>query len=173
MGALGLSLLFVGIVLVMNGVNTFINNGKNPNKVDAKSMAFMNAVTGFVIVIGNVIALESAADTQSYQNVASGFLFGFTYLFIAANHIYKLDWRPFGWFSLFVAIYAVVMVVLTAAVDVKIALLWGAWAVLWLEGFLEIVLGMKKLSKVFPYLCIAEGIFAAFIPAVLMLTDKW
>ena len=165
MGILGISLLFVGIVLVMNGVNRLSN-------VDAKSTAFMNLVTGFVIVMANLIMLTKAEDILQYQNVASGFLFGFTYLFIAANYLWKLDLRPFGWFSLFVAIYAVVMAISAWGADIRFVLLWSAWAVLWLEGFLELVLNMK-LSKLFPYLAIVEGIFAAFIPAMLMLTNRW
>ena len=166
MGMLGLSLLFVGIVLVMNGVNRIIG-------VDAKSTAFMNVVTGLIIVVGNFIMLAKAADVIHFQNVSSGFLFGFTYLFIAGNYLLKLDLRPFGWFSLFVVIYAVVMSVSSYYFgDVKICLLWAAWSILWLEGFLELSLGLK-LGKFFPYLSILEGIFAAFIPAMLMLTNNW
>lgn len=165
MGILGISLLFVGIVLVMNGVSRFAN-------IDAKSTAFMNLVTGFIIVTCNFISLPKAGAIIDYQNIASGFLFGFTYLFIAANYLCKLDLRPFGWFSLFVAIYATVMTYLSLGVDIRFAALWGAWAVLWLTGFLELVMNID-LSKIFPYLSIAEGIFAAFIPAVLMLTNNW
>lgn len=163
MGILGISLLFVGIVLVSNGANII-------GKVDVKSMAFMNVVTGFVIVTINLIMLSKATDIIEFQNVASGFLFGFTYIFIAANHLFKLDWRPFGWFSLFVAIYATTAAIMST--DIRFTLLWGAWAILWLEGFLESVLKMK-LQKIFPYLSIAEGIFAAFIPAMFMLTGNW
>lgn len=163
---LGISLLFVGIVLVMNGVNRLCG-------VDAKSTAFMNIITGSVIVIGNFIMLTKAVDIIQFQNVASGFLFGFTYLFVAANYLLKLDLRPFGWFSLFVAIYAAVMSTLSIVNgDIRFFLLWAAWGILWLEGFLELALKMK-LSKIFPYLSIAEGIFAAFIPAMLMLTNAW
>jgi len=167
MGVLGVYLLFVGIVLVLNGVNRFY-------KLDAKSTAFMNAVTGTIIVAGCFINFARGGDTLSYQNVASGFLFGFTYIFIASNHLFKLDWRPFGWFSLFVAVYAVYMAVLAGQSGAfKFVYLWTAWALLWLDGFLDIVLNMKSMNKIFPYLSIAEGIFAAFIPALLMLTDRW
>ncbi|MCL2708723.1 MAG: acid-activated urea channel [Defluviitaleaceae bacterium] len=165
MGMLGLSLLFVGIVLVANGVNRFTG-------VDPKSTAALNLITGFVIVSGNLIMLSKAGSVQDFQNVASGFLFGFTYLFVASNYLFKLDLRPFGWFSGFVAVYATVMAVNSYGFDVRLTLLWGAWALLWLEGFLELVVGLK-ISKIFPYLSIAEGVFAAFIPAVIMLLDKW
>ncbi len=166
MGALGISLLFVGIVLLMNGVNRLCN-------IDAKSSAFMNLVTGIVIICVNIIMLTKASGIFDYQNVASGFLFGFTYIFIAANYLLKLDLRPFGWYSVCVAVYAVIMAVSTAlAADMRFAFLWGAWAILWLSGFVELVLKVD-LSKVFPYLSILEGIFAAFIPAVLMLMNLW
>ncbi len=166
MGVLGISLLFVGIVLIMNGVNRLCN-------VDAKSTAFMNAVTGLIIVVGNFIMLAKAEEVIAFQNVASGFLFGFTYLFIAANYLLKLDLRPFGWYSLCVAIYAAVMSVSSfLSGEIRFGLLWGAWTLLWLEGFLELVLKLK-LAKIFPYLSIAEGIFAAGIPSMLMLMDKW
>lgn len=165
MGLLGISLLFVGITLVSNGLNRFLNT-------DAKSTAIMNFFTGFILVIGNIIMLAKAVDIIEYQNVASGFLFGITYLFIAANYLFKLDLRPFGLFSLFVAVYAVIMAVSSYGVDIRFVLLWGAWAALWLEGFLELVLKIK-LDKLFPYLSIAVGLFAAFIPAIFMLTGKW
>lgn len=167
MGVLGINLLFVGIVLVINGINRF-------NKMDAKSAAFMNAVTGTVIVVGCFINFAKSGDTLAYQSVASGFLFGFTYIFIAANNLFNLDWRPFGWFSLFVTVYAVYMAVLAAqAGDFKSVYLWTAWALLWLNGFLDAVLKMKSMAAIFPYLSIAEGIFAAFIPSLLMLTERW
>ena len=158
-------MLFVGITLVSNGLNRFLNT-------DAKSTAIMNFFTGFILVIGNIIMLAKAVDIIEYQNVASGFLFGITYLFIAANYLFKLDLRPFGLFSLFVAVYAVIMAVSSYGVDIRFVLLWGAWAALWLEGFLELVLKIK-LDKLFPYLSIAVGLFAAFIPAIFMLTGKW
>ena len=165
MGLLGISLLFVGITLVSNGLHRFL-------KTDGKSVAFMNLFTGCIIVIGNIIMLAKASDIIEYQNVASGFLFGITYLFIAANYLFKLDLRPFGLYSLFVAIYAIIMAISSYGTDIRFVILWGVWAILWLEGFLELVLKLK-LEKIFPYLSILVGLFAAFIPAIFMLTGRW
>ena len=160
---LGISLIFVGIALVSNGVCRLC-------KVDAKSTAIINIITGLVIVVGNFILIGGAETMADYTNIVSGFLFGFTYLFIAANLLFKLDLRPFAWFSLFVAIYAIVMGTL-AFVDGTwfYGALWVAWAILWLEGFVEIVFNVKTLTKIFPYLSIVEGVLAAFIPAILIL----
>jgi len=169
MGWLGVCLVFVGIALFSNGIAAII-------KMDGKSTAFINAITGLVLVGGNFISLSKAnfADTMAYNNVAAGFLFGFTYVFIAANYLLKLDLRAFGWYSVCVAVFASV----SAAVcfntgAVPLGCLWTAWAVLWLEGFLELSCGIKKLGKVFPVLSILEGIFAAFIPALMMLFGIW
>ena len=169
MGFLGLSLFFVGITLFSNGMNRLLN-------VDGKSTAIMNLFTGCVLVIGNIIMLAKAGNTFTdvlgYQNVTSGFLFGITYLFIACNYLLKLDLRPFGLYALFASIYAALMAVLSYGTDIRFVLLWGAWSILWLEGFLELVLKLK-LEKVFPFLSMAVGLFAAFIPSIYMLIGKW
>jgi acid-activated urea channel len=169
MGWLGVCLLFVGIALFSNGIAAII-------KMDGKSTAFINLVTGLVIVGGNFISLGKAdfADTFAYNNAAAGFLFGFTYLFIAANYLLKLDLRAFGYYSICVVVFAVVSaVVCFSGGAVPLACLWTAWAVLWLEGFLELSCGIKALGRVFPALSILEGIFAAFVPAILMLFGVW
>jgi acid-activated urea channel len=166
MGFLGLSLLFVGIVLVMNGVNRLLN-------VDAKSTAFMNLVTGGILVFGNFIMLDKAVDTADFVNVSSGFLFVFTYIFVAANYLFKLDLRPFGWFCGFVAVYAIVMSVDSFMKGFNfMGALWAAWSLLWAEGFIELALGRAKIGKTYPFLAIFEGIFAAFIPAILILLES-
>lgn len=169
MGWLGVCLLFVGIALFSNGIAAII-------KMNGKSLSFINVVTGLVIVGGNFIALHKAdfANTMAYNNVAAGFLFGFTYLFIAANYLFKLDPRAFGYYSICVVVFAVVSAsVCFNAGLVPLASLWVAWAILWLEGFLELSCGIKALGKVFPVLSILEGIFAAFIPALMMLFGVW
>ncbi|MDR1062055.1 MAG: hypothetical protein LBL83_12815, partial [Clostridiales bacterium] len=58
MGWLGVCLVFVGIALFSNGIAAII-------KMDGKSTAFINAVTGLVLVGGNFISLGKAdfADT--------------------------------------------------------------------------------------------------------------
>jgi len=169
MGWLGVCLLFVGIALFSNGMAALY-------KIDGKSLSFMNLITGCIIVLGNFIQLFRVAptDTMGYNNIAAGFLFGFTYLFIAANYLWGLDPRAFGLFSAGVVVFALVAAASSfASGGWALGLLWIAWAILWLEGFLELTMGLSRLGKIFPYLSIAEGIFAAFIPGMLMLYDKF
>jgi acid-activated urea channel len=153
----------------MNGVAAISN-------WDAKSTAFINLVTGSILVIGNFIGLFRA-DTLAltdYYNAAGGFLFGVTYLFIAANYLFKLDLRAFGWYSICVVVFAAIStVVCVRGGAVSVGLLWAAWAVLWLEGFLQLGLNIKPLGKIFPWLSILEGIFATGGPGVFMLFGWW
>ncbi|MDR2080581.1 MAG: acid-activated urea channel [Campylobacteraceae bacterium] len=169
MGLLGVYLFFVCIALVSNGVAAL-------SKIDLKSASFINIVTGGIIVISSFIMIGRAdlSNTMAYNNINAGFLFGFTYLFIAANFLLKLDLRPFGWYSICVVVFALISAITCFNAGITgMAVLWLAWAVLWLEGFLELALGFKKLGKVFPYLSIAEGIFAAGVPSILMLFGIW
>lgn len=159
---LGLVLLYVGIVLINNGICRLYG-------VDGRATAVMNVFTGTLSFIVNIIATIMG----NYYAAATGLLFGFTYLFVAANGIFDLDRRPFGWYSLFVAINAVPCAFISLSEDgVRMCLIWLAWGVLWATGFIELVL-KKDLGKFVPYLSIFEGIITAWIPGFLLLIDKW
>ncbi|MDR1284625.1 MAG: acid-activated urea channel [Campylobacteraceae bacterium] len=169
MGLLGVYLLFVSIALVSNGVAVL-------SKIDFKSASFVNIITGTIIVVSSFIMIMRADlnDAMAFNNIAAGFLFGFTYIFIAANFLLKLDVRSFGWYSLCVVIFAIISAIACFSAGIfGMAILWLAWAFLWLEGFLELGMGFKKLGKLFPYLSIAEGVFAAGLPSILMLFGIW
>ncbi|MDR1257361.1 MAG: hypothetical protein LBJ86_06405, partial [Spirochaetaceae bacterium] len=143
---------------------------------DAKTTAFINLVTGTILTVGNFIGLFRADEAvlQHYNSAAAGFLFGVTYLFIASNYLFKLDLRAFGWYSVCVALFsAISAAVCFQAGAVPMGALWVAWAILWLEGFLQLGLNIKPLGRVFPVLSILEGIFATGGPGVMMLFGWW
>ena len=94
---LGVCLLFVGIVLINNGMCTLYN-------VDGKSAAVMNIFTGGLSLFINFVNLVQG----NYYAAGTGLLFCFTYLFVAFSKILKLNPVPFAWFSTFVAVNAVV-----------------------------------------------------------------
>ena len=103
---LGVSLLYVGAVLTINGIGRL-------TEIDGKSLAVMNFFTGGLSVIANVILLVCG----EYYAAATGLLFGFTYLFIGLNAVFNLDGRVLGWFSLFVAINTVPAALLSLLQD--------------------------------------------------------
>ncbi|MGI6007483.1 MAG: AmiS/UreI family transporter [Ruminococcus sp.] len=167
---LGVCLLFVGIVLINNGICNLCN-------VDGKAAAVMNIFTGGLSVFINFVNLVQG----NYYAAGTGLLFGFTYLFVAINNIFKLNGKPFAWFSTFVAINAIVFGTLEGFVgsqalgiepDIRWAGIWYLWAILWGTSFVEDILG-KKLGKFTPCLQVFEGIITAWIPGLLMMIGLW
>lgn len=168
---LGVVLLYVAIVLINNGICRLSN-------IDLKSASVMNIFVGSLSVILNIIIIINGEETGIFNNfysAATGLLFGFTYLFIGCNNLFNLDLRPYGWYSLFVAINSIPAAYLSYTSGIKenvqFAIIWVAWGVLWLTGFIETVLKIEL--KFVPYLAIAEGIFTAWIPAWLILERYW
>ena len=167
---LGVCLLFVGIVLINNGMCTFY-------QVDGKSATVMNILTGGLSIFINAVNLVLG----NYYAAGTGLLFGFTYLFVAFVKLQKLDPIPFAWFSTFVAVNAVIFgtiegitgsTALGITADWRWAVIWYLWAILWGTSFVEDICH-KKLGKFVPVLQIFEGVVTAWIPGVLMLIGLW
>ena len=138
----------------------------------------MNVFTGLLSIIINIITIvhgdfESIDSIGDFYSAATGLLFGFTYLYVAANSIFNLDGRLYGWYSLFVAINTIpaAWIEFTVNGDWRMAVIWILWGILWLTGFIENVL--KKELKFVPYLAVFEGIVTAWIPGFLILTNLW
>lgn len=157
---LGVSLLYVGAVLMCNGLGRLTG-------IDGKSVAVIDFFVGFLSVFINLVSIIQG----DYYSAATGLLFGFTYLFIALNAVFDLDGRVLGWFSLFVAVTAVPCAVLclTRDSDPIFFVIWLLWALLWFAIFLESVLH-KNLRKFVPGLLVFEGIVTGWIPGFLLLT---
>lgn len=167
---LGVCLLFVGIVLINNGICTLY-------KIDGRSAAIMNIFTGGLSLFINFANLIQG----NYYAAGTGLLFCFTYLFVAINKWLDLSPIPFAWFSTFVAINAVIFGTMEGFLgceslgispDIRWAAIWYLWAILWGTAFVEDILG-KKLGKFVPVLQIFEGIVTAWIPGVLLLLNLW
>jgi acid-activated urea channel len=167
---LGVSLLFVGIVLINNGMCGLY-------KVDGKSMAVMNILTGGLSIFVNFVNLALG----NFYAAGTGLLFGFTYLFVAFTKLMKLSAIPFAWFSTFVAINAIIFGTMEGFVgnetlgivpDIRWAAIWYLWAILWATAFVEEIM-KKKLGNFVPILQIFEGIVTAWIPGVMLMTGTW
>lgn len=167
---LGVCLLFVGIVLINNGIC-------NLYSIDKKAASVMNIFTGGLSLFINFTNLVQG----NYYAAGTGLLFCFTYLFVAANNLFQLDTKPFAWFSTFVAINAVIFGTLEGFVGIPVwniepdwrwAAIWYLWAILWGTAFVEDIMG-KKLGKFVPCLQVFEGIVTAWIPGVLIMTNYW
>ena len=169
---LGVSLLYVGMVLMSNGFYRL-------EKINDKSNVVMNIFTGGLGLILNLIAIGygavTGADASWFYASATGLLFAFTYLYTAINTIWNFDQRLYGWFSLFVAINSIpagLLCFFGYGGNSLYGIIWWLWGILWLTAFIEINL-KKNLGNFVPYLAIFEGIVTAWIPGFLMLVDKW
>lgn len=169
---LGCILLYVGMVLISNGL-------ANLEEIKGKSMAVMNLFTGGLSLILNIVALSwgiiSDKPADWFYASATGLLFAFTYLYTAINTIFDLDQRLYGWYSLFVAINSVpagILCFFGYGGNRIYGIIWWAWGVLWLTGFLSNNLGMK-IRKFSGWLSVIEGIVTAWIPGLLMLVGRW
>ena len=80
---LGVCLLFVGIVLINNGMCTLYH-------VDGRSAAVMNIFTGGLSLFINFVNLVQG----NYYAAGTGLLFCFTYLFVAVNKFLNASPRP-------------------------------------------------------------------------------
>lgn len=169
---LGAVLLYVGIVLISNGIARL-------SKIDPRSQSIMNLFTGGLSVIANIITIvfgEFLTSRSDFYAAATGLLFGFTYLYIALNGIFKLDQRLYGWYSLFVAINSIPAGLISffygGFFNISMAIIWWLWGLLWLTGWIETVLKIN-LGKPVGYLSVFEGIVTAWIPGFLMLAGLW
>ena len=167
MGNVGL--LYVGAVLFINGLMLI-------GKVPGKSGALMNLFVGGMQTIFPTIIIAQANEDPAVIFGASGlFLFSFTYLYVGINQLYDLPGDGLGWFSLFVAVCAVVFGTVLAVhfQDPVTAVMWYLWAVLWFMFFLLLGLHMDNLTIATGWFTLTVAHISATIPALLLLTGAF
>ncbi|EKE43281.1 hypothetical protein OCGS_2618 [Oceaniovalibus guishaninsula JLT2003] len=164
---LGLALLYVGVVLYINGLWMM-------DRIEDREIVLVNLAAAFVTL---VVALSSAlgfgADMAAVKSAALTLLFSTTYLWVAVNRIIGADGRGLGWFSLLVAITVVPVAVqsLLAAHDLRsvwLGLNWAVWAVLWAMYFALLALHVP-IRRATAWVTLLSGIFTGWLPGLLLL----
>jgi putative amide transporter protein len=190
---LGVMLLYVGAVLVVNGIwllgqARLADAGEggaaaaeaHPFFIQNREVTVLNIFTGFVgVVISVTWMIQGNRDNDLVQVRGSGFilLFAFTYLWVAANNFLNAGGRAFGWFCLFVAVTAIPAgaYTLDAAngndASVYLGIAWFAWAVLWFVFFLLLALD-RPVARLAGVLAIVEGIATAWVFGFLLLEGE-
>jgi putative amide transporter protein len=195
---LGVVLLYVGAVLVINGIwllgqarvaearpapagrgggAAAVAVEKHPSFIEGREIAVINIFTGFV---GLVAAVTLAVQGNQNEDIASiraaGYilLFAFTYIWVAFNQFLNAGGHAFGWYCLFVAITAVPAGIFTFAnangnaALVYLGFCWFAWAVLWFLFWL--LLAMERpVARLTGGLAVLEGIVTAWVFGILLL----
>ncbi|MBV7505078.1 acetamide transporter [Bacillus sp. sid0103] len=158
---------FVGLFL--SGAVLFLNSLMLLGKAEAKSVGFFNIFIGIIqIIIPSYLMVAAGQNNWDLYNVAAIFLFGLTYLYVGVTLLKGLDGSGLGWFSLWVAIIAVVYTI-TSIIhfhDIVNALTWGMWAYLWFLFFLSNSL-KKKIDTYIGLVAFVQSWVTLTIPALL------
>jgi hypothetical protein len=190
---LGVVLLYVGAVLVVNGIwllgqaraATAGEGGAaaaeaHPFFIQNREVTVLNIFTGFVGVVAAVtLMIQGNRDEDLGSIRAAGFilLFAFTYLWVAANNFLNAGGRAFGWYCLFVAVTAVPAGIYTLdAADgndasIYLGICWFAWAVLWFLFFMLLALD-RPVARLAGALAVLEGIATAWVFGFLLLEGE-
>ncbi|WP_434994546.1 AmiS/UreI family transporter [Arthrobacter sp. Ld5] len=162
-------LLYVGAVLFINGLMLI-------GVVPGKSAAILNFFVGVMqVVFPTIILIQSNNDLPTIFGAAGLYLFGFTYLYVGILQITGIDGEGLGWFSLFVAVCAVVIGALqfTLVGDPVFGVIWWTWAVLWLLFFLLLGLGKESLAYPTGWFTIFVAHLTGTMPAFFLLVGRY
>src|SRR3954468_23589902 len=181
---LGVVLLYVGVVLIVNGI-WLIGQARvtavgeagataaeaHPTFIQNREVSVLNLFTGLVGVVAAVTQMvqgNSQGDLGQVRGAGFILLFAFTYLWVAANGFLNAGGRAFGWYCLFVAITAVPAGIYTPKnapghdASIYLGICWFAWAVLWFLFFALLALD-RPIARVAGAVAIVEGIATAWV----------
>lgn len=166
---LGLVLLYVGAVLLVNGLAAL-------GRIAAREGAVLNVFVGAISVAGSA-AIAGAGTQTAIRDAAFGLLFGLTYLWVAWNQFAGHDGRGLGWFCGFVAVTAAAIAadLLQAGPapgSAWLAACWGLWSLLWAGHFVTGALQRRSWVRPVAWLGIAEAVGTAWLPGYLLLTGR-
>lgn len=162
----GVVLLFVGVILIVNGLTL-------AGRIDAKAAAVLNLLVGSLCTFAAVLGAIDASTPADFLAVGSGLLFAFTYLYVAGVNWFGLSGSGLGWYCLFVAITALPLG-WAAYVngDPRMAAIWLIWSSLWLLFFVDLCTQARVKRFLAPY-TVLVGIVTCWIPGMLMLLARW
>lgn len=163
---LPLSLLFVGAVLVLNGLWML-------GRIADREIVVINLVTATVTSFVAALMLIRAETVADVRAVAMTLLFSVTYLWVAYNRLTDVDGRGLGWFSLFVSISVLPEIwhsfaAASSFMDIWLGLCWLGWSALWFLYFLTLALD-HPLGRITPKATLIAGIVTAWLPALALL----
>jgi hypothetical protein len=190
---LGVVLLYVGAVLVVNGI-WLIGQARvtaageagaaaaeaHPTFIQNREVSVLNLFTGFVGVVAAVtLMIQGNRDEDLAALRGAGYilLFAFTYLWVAANNFLNAGGRAFGWYCLFVAITAVPAGIWSFAnadgddASIYLGFCWFAWAVLWFMFFMLLALD-RPIARLAGTVAVLEGIGTAWVFGILLLEGQ-
>jgi len=194
---LGVVLLYVGAVLVINGI-WLVGQARaaklapapaggpgeaavaHPAFIENREIAVLNVFTGFIGVVAAVTLVVQGNQNEDLASIrAAGYilLFAFTYLWVASNQFLNAGGHAFGWYCLFVSITAVAAGIFTFSnadgnnASIYLGVDWFAWAVLW--GLFFVLLALERpIARLTGWVAIIQGIGTSWVFAILLLEGE-
>ena len=160
---LPLSLLFVGAVLVLNGLWML-------GHISDREIPVINFAVAAITSIVALLILLNADDPADVSAAAFTLLFSMTYAWVGINRFTDTDGKGLGWFSLFVSLTVLPKGIIDVAnaltfMDVWLGLSWIAWSGLWFMYFLTLAL-QKNITTMTACATLAAGVITAWAPAM-------
>lgn len=165
---LGLTLLYVGAVLFLNGLWLL-------GRIGDREIWVVNIFSGGVTMLVSLqLIFGSDAGTASIKAGALTLLFTFTYLWVALNRFNGADGRGLGWFSLFVSVTVVPVAIdslqqAASIWDIWFAWCWVGWGVLWFLYFVLLAL-QRPILRLTGVATVLAGIVTGWLPGYLLLS---
>lgn len=163
-----IGLFYVGAVLIINGLALI-------GVISGRAAAPINLMVGALqVLIPITLFTNPESGAPQYLAAAGILLFGITYLWVGLSELAGIPSDGFGWFSLFVAIAAVLMVLENLRVSAwSGAAQWAVWAGLWTAFFLVLGLGKSGLTTFTGWFAIIAGVTTTGVPGALGLAGRW
>lgn len=161
---LGLALLYVGFVLIVNGLWLL-------GKADTKGVIPINYFTGGLIIAGVLRTIFTASTAAEYLGAAQFLLFAFTYVWVGLSNSFNLPGRGLGWYCLLVVVTAIPSGIM-ALPDIGLFVLWMLWASLWFLFFLLLGIEMENITPPTGWWTIFTGIVTG-LAGFYMLAGWW
>ena len=164
-----MGLLYVGAVLFVNGLLLL-------GRVTPAEAAPINLFVGALqVVTPTTLIIMDMTDDRAVFAASGLYLFGFTYLWVGINGVTGWDDRGLGWFSLFVAMAAVVYSLHSFRIDGDPAFgaIWLVWSALWFLFFLVLGLKLDGLAAFTGVFTVVTAFATAAVPGFLLLFGSW
>lgn len=169
-----LALLFVGAVLLLNGLAVL-------GRLDGRSAAAMNLFGGSLLLASGLYQALPARDLSVASNVdtiirASGSLvFAFTYLYVGINGYTGDEGGGLGWFCGWAAALSAILAAANFGRlnDPREGVLWLLWVVLFFSFFVLLALRREDYRVLVGWITLIESVVTASVPGTLMLFNEW
>lgn len=166
-----LALLFIGSVLVLNGLSLL-------QIIGPQATAPINLFVGLFtlgVALQAVLPASSAGTPSIFVGAAGFLLFAFTYLYVAMNNFFDMPGGGLGWYCGWSVLGSSLLAVVNFATPdgARAGWLWISWAGLFAAFFVIAALDKVRWVRPTGVYAILHGFFSTGIPGAMQLTGHW